>query len=214
MSLMSKNLLCLGIYLIFILFLNFLKRIRFCLKKRLVYFRKLMIKIKKVWSYKTRSCCPLIWEFLEIVLFIAFLPLYLKFRIKAFTLDEAHILYNNWLWKVCITLIVMMILFTGLILFLLWTLNRCGKMPCLPSMNIDISTHDAEQNSSKSAKFQENYDVDSQMSLETYEETTFNQDQERCEEDIFDPLLLSSSDALGTCEDKKLSQHQESFEED
>lgn len=51
---MSNNLLCLGIYLIFILFLNFLKGILFCLKERLVYFRKLMIKIKKgkeVWNH-------------------------------------------------------------------------------------------------------------------------------------------------------------------
>ncbi|EDL01175.1 RIKEN cDNA A630098G03 [Mus musculus] len=87
-------------------------------------------------------------------------------------------------------------------------------MPCLSSMNIDVSTHDAEQNSSKSAKFQENYDVAGQMILETYEETIFCQHQESCEEYNYDPLLLSSLDALGTCEDEKFSQHQESFEED
>ncbi|XP_006503067.1 selection and upkeep of intraepithelial T-cells protein 11 isoform X1 [Mus musculus] len=200
MSLMSNNLLYLGIYLIFILFLNFLKGILFCLTKRLVHFRKRMIKIKKVWSNKTRACCPLIWEFLEIVLFIAFLPLYLMFRIRVFTLDEAHILYNNWLWKVCKTLIAMMILFTVLILFLLWTLNRYGKMPCLSSMNIDVSTHDAEQNSSKSAKFQENYDVAGQMILETYEETIFCQHQESCEEifNLFQTLRLNCTRNLET----------------
>jgi hypothetical protein len=71
-------------------------------------------------------------------------------------------------------------------------------------VNIDFSTHDAEQKNSKSAKFQENYDVAGQMILETYEETIFCQHQESCEEDNFDPLLLSSSDALGTCEDKKI----------
>ncbi|XP_021056948.1 selection and upkeep of intraepithelial T-cells protein 11-like isoform X2 [Mus pahari] len=187
MSLMSNNLLCLGIYLLFILFLNFLKGILFCLKERLVYFRKLMIKIKKVLSFKTRACCPLIWEFLEIVLFIAFLPLYLMFRIKAFTLDEAYTLYNNWLWKLCITLIIMMILFTGLILFLLWTLNSYGKMPCLPSMNTDVSTQDTKQKSSESAKSQKHYDVNSQMFLETYEEAIFSHHQESFLKKIFNP---------------------------
>ncbi|XP_021056950.1 selection and upkeep of intraepithelial T-cells protein 11-like isoform X4 [Mus pahari] len=130
-------------------------------------------ELTQVLSFKTRACCPLIWEFLEIVLFIAFLPLYLMFRIKGY-----------------------------------------GKMPCLPSMNTDVSTQDTKQKSSESAKSQKHYDVNSQMFLETYEEAIFSHHQESCEEDIFDLLLPSSSDVLGTCKEEKFSQHHESFEED
>jgi hypothetical protein len=63
-----------------------------------------------------------------------------------------------------------------------------GQMSYLPSMSMDLSKHDFEQNSSKSSEFQENYDVSCEIFLGTFEETIFSQHQESCIEDSFNPL--------------------------
>lgn len=190
MSLMSNKFSCPLMYLSIILFLNFLRGILVfcCLKGKPVYFRKLMSKINEGLNSKMRACCPLIWECLLLVLYIFFLPLYLNFRSQASILDDAYPLYSNWLWDICIILVVMMIFFTGLILFLLWTLNRYGQMSCLSSMNMNLSTHDSNQNSSQSAEFQENYDVNCNVFLETGEEEILSQHQENYELESFNPL--------------------------
>uniref|UniRef100_A0A8C6HSF7 Selection and upkeep of intraepithelial T cells 10 n=1 Tax=Mus spicilegus TaxID=10103 RepID=A0A8C6HSF7_MUSSI len=190
MSLMSNKFSCPLTYLFIIIFLNCLKGMLdfCCLKGKPVYFRELINKIKEVLNIKMRACCTLIWEFLLLVLYIAFLPFYLKFRSRASILDDAYPLHSNWLWDICIVLSVLMIFFTGLSLFLLWTLNCYGQMSYLPSMSMDLSKHDSEQNSSKSSEFQENYDVSCEIFLGTFEETIFSQHQESCEEDSFNPL--------------------------
>uniref|UniRef100_A0A8C8VTI3 Ig-like domain-containing protein n=1 Tax=Peromyscus maniculatus bairdii TaxID=230844 RepID=A0A8C8VTI3_PERMB len=132
MSLMSNRPSCPVLYLIFILVL-------YCLRGILVFYLKW-----KTWvllnlltysfpgSNKMRLCYELMWECLPLFLCIGFLPLYLNFRSRASILDNAYPLYSNWLWDVCIILVVMMLFFTGLILLLLVTLNsketgtQCG----------------------------------------------------------------------------------------
>ncbi|XP_021044604.1 selection and upkeep of intraepithelial T-cells protein 10-like [Mus pahari] len=189
-SLMSNKFSCPLIYLIIIFFLNCLRGMLdfYCLKGKPVCFRELMKKIKEVLNSKMGACCPLIWEFLLLVSYIAFLPLYLKFRSRASILNDVYPLYSNWLWDICIILSVLMIFFTGLIMFLLWTLNRYGQMSYLPSTSMDLSKHDSEQNSSQSSEFQETCDVNREMLLGTFEETIFSQHQESYEEDSFNPL--------------------------
>lgn len=81
----------------------------------------------------------------EYMSLIAFLPLYLKFRSRASILDDAYPLYSNWLWDICIILSVMMLFFTVLILFLLWTLNSYHQMPPSPSTSKDPPAVPSEQ---------------------------------------------------------------------
>lgn len=187
MSLMSNKFSRPLMYLSIILFLNFLRGILVfcCLKGKPVYFRELMSRINEVLNSKVRACCTLIWECLLLVLYIVFLPLYLNFRSQASILDDAYPLYSNWLWDICIILVIMMVFFTGLILFLLWTLNRYGQMSCSPSMSMN---HESNQNNSQSAEFQENYDVSCNMFLETGEEAILSQDQENYELESINPL--------------------------
>ncbi|XP_031234080.1 selection and upkeep of intraepithelial T-cells protein 10-like [Mastomys coucha] len=190
MSLMSSKFSCPLIYLIIILFLNCLRGIFvfYCLKGKPVHFRELMNEVREVLNCKMGPCCMLIWEFLLLVLYTVFLPLYLNFRSRASILDDAYPLYSNWLSDICIILSIMMIFFTVLILFLLWTLNRYSQMSYLLSTSMDLSRHDSEQNSSKSSEFHENYDMICKMLLGTREEMILSQHQESCEEDSFNPL--------------------------
>ncbi|XP_041507072.1 selection and upkeep of intraepithelial T-cells protein 10-like [Microtus oregoni] len=76
---------------------------------------------------RMRLVYKIVCECLPLALYIGFLPLYLKFRSQASILDDAYPLYSNWLWDVCIILVVMMIFFTGLILLLLCTLKTPRK---------------------------------------------------------------------------------------
>lgn len=127
MSLMSNKLPWPMIYLMIMLLLNFLRGILvfICPRENSVsHFIEKNIKFKKDWKKKMRLGYELTCEFLLLVLYIAFLPLYLKFRSRASILDDAYPLYSNWLWDICIILSVMMLFFTVLILFLLWTLNK------------------------------------------------------------------------------------------
>ncbi|XP_052031788.1 selection and upkeep of intraepithelial T-cells protein 10-like [Apodemus sylvaticus] len=186
MSLMSNKFSCPLIYLFIILFLNCLRGMLDCysLKGNNAYFRILMSRINEVLSSKMRACCTLLWECVLLALYIGFLPLYLNFRSQASILDDAYPLYSSWLWDVCIILVVMMVFFTGLILFLLWTLNRYGQMT-----NMDISTHCSEQISLRSLEFQESHDVICEVFQETYEETIIIHHQQNCENDSYNPLL-------------------------
>lgn len=139
---------------------------------------------------KMGVCCLLIWECLLLVLYIAFLPIYVSFRSRAFLLDDTYPLYTNWLWNICIILTVIMVLFPGLILCLLWTLNCYGQVSSLPPTSMELSTKDSEQNSSKSDDSQENYDVNCKI-LETCESKIFSQHQESCEDDTASTLFIS-----------------------
>ncbi|KAL6054580.1 hypothetical protein STEG23_001397, partial [Scotinomys teguina] len=115
MSLMSKRPSSPVIYLIIILVLHFLRGILVsCFIWQKNFIRG---------SNKMRLCHELMWECLLLLLYIGFLPVYLNFRSRASILDSAYPLYSNWLWDVCIILVVMMVFFTGLILLLLVTLS-------------------------------------------------------------------------------------------
>ncbi|XP_076419729.1 selection and upkeep of intraepithelial T-cells protein 9-like [Peromyscus maniculatus bairdii] len=122
MSLMSSRPSCPVIYLSIILVLYCLRGILVCcLKWKTCEFMR--------GSNKMRLCYELMWECLPLFLCIGFLPLYLNFRSRASILDNAYPLYRNWLRDVCIILVVTMLIFTGLILLLLVTVNNCfGKM--------------------------------------------------------------------------------------
>ncbi|XP_017449414.2 selection and upkeep of intraepithelial T-cells protein 10-like [Rattus norvegicus] len=159
MSLMSNKFLCPLTYLSTIVFIIILRgMLIFCLiMGKPVYLIELMIKIQKVLNNKMKVCCTLIWESFLLILYIGFLPLYLKFRSRASILDDAYSLYSYWLQKICIILILVMIFFIGIILFLLWTLNRYDQISCLPSL--DHSTHNSEENSSEYVELQEINDV-------------------------------------------------------
>nr|XP_006977855.1 selection and upkeep of intraepithelial T-cells protein 10-like [Peromyscus maniculatus bairdii] len=127
MSLMSNRPSCPVIYLSIIFVLHCLRGILvFCCLR----WRKKIVKGKDLLTdsfsglNKMRFSYELTWECLPLVLYIGFLPLYLNFRSRASILDNAYSLYSNWLWDVCIILVVMMVFFTGLILLLLGTLNH------------------------------------------------------------------------------------------
>ncbi|XP_057641422.1 selection and upkeep of intraepithelial T-cells protein 10-like [Chionomys nivalis] len=123
MSLMSKRPPCPVTYLIIILVLHCLRGIlvfgSFVWKK----YKSTEGKVIQVIFFRLITCCTLVCECLLSALYIGFLPLYLTFRSQASILDDAYPLYSNWLWDVCIILVVMMIFFTGLILLLLYTLK-------------------------------------------------------------------------------------------
>ncbi|XP_059111849.1 selection and upkeep of intraepithelial T-cells protein 10-like [Peromyscus eremicus] len=135
MSLMSKRPSCPVIYLIIILVLYCLRGILvFCFLKwkTCEFMRELLLKISSLLnlftysfpgSNKMKLCYELTWECLLLFFYIGFLPFYLNFRSRASILDNAYPLYSNWLWDVCIILVVMMLFFTGLILLLFVTLN-------------------------------------------------------------------------------------------
>ncbi|XP_051027093.1 selection and upkeep of intraepithelial T-cells protein 10-like [Acomys russatus] len=126
-SLMSNRLSCPVIYLIIVVLFNILRGIFvFCClgEKYVPPFLGRCTKCKKDCKTERRLGCELIWECLLLVLYIAFLPLYLKFRSRASMVDDVYPLYISWMWDVCIILVVMMTFFTVLILLLLWILNR------------------------------------------------------------------------------------------
>ncbi|XP_013203955.1 selection and upkeep of intraepithelial T-cells protein 10-like [Microtus ochrogaster] len=117
MSLMSKRPPCPVIYLIIILLLH-------CLRGILLFCSFVWKKYKSTEDPKRmRLGYKIVCECLPLALYIGFLPLYLKFRSQASILDDAYPLYSNWLWDVCIILVVMMIFFTGLIVLLLYNLK-------------------------------------------------------------------------------------------
>ncbi|CAH6790673.1 unknown_gene_17328 [Phodopus roborovskii] len=125
MSLMSNRLSFPVMYLSITLVLHFLKGILVfcCLQWKKYKFTEVTPK-GSTYFKRMRPDCEFIYECLLLVLCIIFLPQYLNFRNRASILDDAYPLYSGWLWDVCIILVVMMAFFTGLILFLLFTLKN------------------------------------------------------------------------------------------
>ncbi|XP_036032958.1 selection and upkeep of intraepithelial T-cells protein 10-like [Onychomys torridus] len=191
------------IYLIIILVLHCLRGILVCcLKwKTCEFMRDIDNKIKDLLnlltysfpgSNKMRLCYELTWECLPLALYIGFLPFYLNFRSKASILDNAYPLYSNWLWDVCIILVVMMVFFTGLILLLLVTLNtKEQKAPCQPLEDEILPLHQLSQESteqrSPSPFLRDCREEAVQLQGNTVEEI-FHQPQESCGEETFSPL--------------------------
>ncbi|XP_052573590.1 selection and upkeep of intraepithelial T-cells protein 10-like [Peromyscus californicus insignis] len=185
MSLMAKRPSCPVIYLIIILVLYCLRGILVCcLKWKTCEFMR--------GSNKMKLCYEFMWECLPLVLYIGFLPLYLNFRSRASILDNAYPLYSNWLWDVCIILVVMMLFFTGLILLLFVTLNtKEQKALCQPPEDeilplYQLSQEFTEQRS-PSPFLRDCREETAQLQGSIVEEI-FNQPQGSCEEEIFNPL--------------------------
>ncbi|XP_028746018.2 selection and upkeep of intraepithelial T-cells protein 10-like isoform X1 [Peromyscus leucopus] len=186
MSLMSNRPSCPVIYLIIILVL-------YCLRGILVFYLKWKTCEFMRGSNKTRLCYELMWECLPLFLCIGFLPLYLNFRSRASILDNAYPLYSNWLWDVCIILVVMMLFFTGLILLLLVTLNiaKEQKAQCQPLEDEILPLYQLSQEyieqRSPSPFLRDCREEMVQLQGSIVEEI-FHQPQGSCGEEIFNPL--------------------------
>ncbi|XP_058426764.1 putative selection and upkeep of intraepithelial T-cells protein 1 homolog [Marmota monax] len=66
-----------------------------------------------------RTCFQVVLQGLPLVLHVAFLPLYFRFRSRGFISDDLYSLYCGWIWDLCIMLTVLMVFFSVLILTLL-----------------------------------------------------------------------------------------------
>ncbi|XP_049992165.1 selection and upkeep of intraepithelial T-cells protein 10-like [Alexandromys fortis] len=140
MSLMSKRPPRPVIYLIIILILHCLRYFCCLIWKKYESTEEVNDR-KETLNIKLITCCTIVCECLPLALYIGFLPLYLKFRSQASILDDAYPLYSNWLWDVCIILVVMMIFFTGLIVLLLRTLKTKEQNQ---QDRLSQSSHEAE----------------------------------------------------------------------
>ncbi|XP_059111844.1 selection and upkeep of intraepithelial T-cells protein 10-like [Peromyscus eremicus] len=197
MSLMSNRPSCPVIYLIIILVLYCLRGILVfcCLKWKTCAF----MRGKEFQNYfflkhntQMKLCYELTWECLLLILYISFLPFYLNFRSRASILDNAYPLYSNWLWDVCIILVVMMLFFTGLILLLFVTLNtKEQKAQCQPLEDEILPLYQLSQEFTEQRSpfpFLRDCREETVQLQGSIVEEIFNQPQGSCEEEIFNPL--------------------------
>ncbi|KAG3283107.1 selection and upkeep of intraepithelial T-cells protein 9-like [Ictidomys tridecemlineatus] len=71
-----------------------------------------------------RTCFQVVLQGLPLMLHVAFLPLYLRFRSRGLISDDLYSLYCGWIWDLCIMLTVLMVFFSVLIL-VLFNISTC-----------------------------------------------------------------------------------------
>ncbi|XP_027792822.2 selection and upkeep of intraepithelial T-cells protein 9-like [Marmota flaviventris] len=81
-----------------------------------------------------RTCFQVVLQGLPLVLHVAFLPLYFRFRSRGFISDDLYSLYCGWIWDLCIMLTVLMVFFSVLILTLL-NISTCWPQVDLEDTN-------------------------------------------------------------------------------